>query len=1081
MARGRARASLRAALTAETAQAAIGFGLAAILLVRFVRSDAVAVGDPGAVLLVVYWSLTLPSLGQELAALVQQYPSQRNVTLRLTEPLGAPEDATEDETAEAAPVADGAAAPAARASATRVELRDVVVQAGGHTILTVDALDIAAGEHVAVVGPSGAGKSSLVGLLLGWHRAGAGAVRVDGAPLAGGALERLRRETVWVDPTVYLWNRSLHDNLAYGLGDAPATLDAALADAELAEVVERLPHGPASLLGEAGALLSGGEGQRVRFGRGVARPRPRLVILDEPFRGLSRDQRRLLLSRARALGRRDVAVRDPRHRGDGRLPACPRRRRRARRRGRGARGARGPRGLPLREPAGRRDTRAPRGLVAHGRRALASPQDVRRTRRRDPGARRVTAPDVRACLWPMSRQDELAHALAGAARVARPAPPRRFQLRHEDLTPEGAASPRVRRMAPAFLHVQGDEADASAPGGLLAVLAWAADHVRVLLPDGVEARLPPAAVAGVVRAAAEKQVAPGLDRVVARAGLSSARASEVRRALIGEALAGTVVAEGWRVRAPVGSFAASLRDAGVARRLALTAVAYGAPLALLVVAWWMVGVRATGRPGAAGLVAWVGVLAAFVAARFVASWSAGRLAIDGGRLLRARLMDGLLALDPEPLRAEGIGQLLGRVMETEAIESLALGGGLLAVAGLFELTTGAVVLALGARGSVELAFLSLALVVGLALARRFWRQLGRWSALRLGLTHDLVERMAGHRTLVAQQPPELRHVGEERALSAYERVGAALDRTAATLAVLVPRGWLLAGVAALAPAFAAGSGVAGSGVAGLVATTLGGVLFVHGALRKLSQAFPSLATAAVAWRQVAPLFPTGASAADIAPPLATVAVPPALDAPALITARALGFRYPGRSRPVLLDCSFEIRRGDRILLEGSSGGGKSTLASLVAGLRAPDAGELALDGVSHATLGLARWRERVGVVPQFHENHVFSNSVLFNLLLGRTWPPRIEDVQAAQAICRDLDLDHVVARMPSGLEQVIGDSGWQLSHGERSRLFIARALLQRLDVRVLDESFAALDPETLERVLACVLARAQTLIVIAHP
>jgi len=259
--------------------------------VRFVRSDAAAVADPGAVLLVVYWSLALPALGQEIAALVQQVPGQRNVTLRLTEPLGAPEDE--------APGVDDVPAPA-RAGAPRVELRDVVVQAGGHTILTVDALTIAPGEHVAVVGPSGAGKSSLVGLLLGWHRASAGAVTVDGAALAGAALERLRRETVWVDPTVYLWNRSLHDNLAYGLAEAPASLADAIAAAELGDVVERLPLGPASSLGEAGALLSGGEGQRVRFGRGVARPRPRLVILDEPFRGLSRDQRHLLLARARA-------------------------------------------------------------------------------------------------------------------------------------------------------------------------------------------------------------------------------------------------------------------------------------------------------------------------------------------------------------------------------------------------------------------------------------------------------------------------------------------------------------------------------------------------------------------------------------------------------------------------------------------------------------------------------------------------------------------------------------------------------------------------------------------------------------
>ena len=105
---------------------------------------------------------------------------------------------------------------------------------------------------------------------------------------------------MWVDPGVYLWNRSLHENLAYGLASAPASLEVAIAEAELAQVIARLPRGEKSALGEAGALLSGGEGQRVRFGRGVARPPARLVILDEPFRGLTRDQRRTLLARARA-------------------------------------------------------------------------------------------------------------------------------------------------------------------------------------------------------------------------------------------------------------------------------------------------------------------------------------------------------------------------------------------------------------------------------------------------------------------------------------------------------------------------------------------------------------------------------------------------------------------------------------------------------------------------------------------------------------------------------------------------------------------------------------------------------------
>jgi ATP-binding cassette subfamily B protein len=78
-------------------------------------------------------------------------------------------------------------------------------------------------------------------------------------------------------------------------------------------------------------------------------------------------------------------------------------------------------------------------------------------------------------------------------------------------------------------------------------------------------------------------------------------------------------------------------------------------------------------------------------------------------------------------------------------------------------------------------------------------------------------------------------------------------------------------------------------------------------------------------------------------------------------------------------------------------------------------------------------------------------------------------------------LGELLARMPAGLMQLVGERGWQLSHGEQSRVFLARALLQRAQVVVLDEAFGALDPITLRKVMECVEARAPTLIVIAHP
>jgi ATP-binding cassette subfamily B protein len=179
-------------------------------------------------------------------------------------------------------------------------MEGVSIRAAGHTILDRIDLNIGAGTHVAIVGPSGAGKSSLVGILLGWHRPASGRIRVDGWPLDGKRLERLRRDTVWVDPSVQLWNRALLDNLLYGVHAAASTpLNQVLDAADLRDLLEKLPDGLQTRLGEGGALVSGGEGQRVRLGRGLLRPGARLVILDEPFRGLDRERRRELLARTR--------------------------------------------------------------------------------------------------------------------------------------------------------------------------------------------------------------------------------------------------------------------------------------------------------------------------------------------------------------------------------------------------------------------------------------------------------------------------------------------------------------------------------------------------------------------------------------------------------------------------------------------------------------------------------------------------------------------------------------------------------------------------------------------------------------
>lgn len=247
-------------------------------------------GDPGRTLLFVYWAVALPVLGYEVGLLARQYPPMRNIALRLVEPLGAPED---EERSSPSP----SQTPATEGP-VGVRLCNVTALAGGHPVLLDVDLDIAPGAHVAVVGASGAGKSTLLGLLLGWHRPPAGEVLVDGLPLRGDVLDNLRASTAWVDPSVQLWNRSLLDNLRYGAA-AELDLDAVVEAARLRAVVDALPVGVDTPLGEGGALVSGGEGQRVRLGRALHRPTARLVVLDEPFRGLDRPTRTALLAGAR--------------------------------------------------------------------------------------------------------------------------------------------------------------------------------------------------------------------------------------------------------------------------------------------------------------------------------------------------------------------------------------------------------------------------------------------------------------------------------------------------------------------------------------------------------------------------------------------------------------------------------------------------------------------------------------------------------------------------------------------------------------------------------------------------------------
>ena len=286
----------RARLLVDSLQSVTGTALAVALLFRHVAGD----GELGPILLLAYWTLGLQDLGQQLVATGQQLPQYRNVALRLLAVLGAEETKEDGETA----TETAAPAVSARPGAA-IRIEGVRAVRAGHTVLDEVEVAVEPGEHVAVVGPSGAGKSSLVGLLLGWLGPAAGRILVDGEPLDPRRLADLRRQTAWVDPEVQLWNRSLLENLQYGApASAHGLAGTAVEAATLRDLMVNLPQGLQTPLGEGGALVSGGEGQRVRLGRALLRPDARLVLLDEPFRGLGRSQRLELMVRARSWWKR---------------------------------------------------------------------------------------------------------------------------------------------------------------------------------------------------------------------------------------------------------------------------------------------------------------------------------------------------------------------------------------------------------------------------------------------------------------------------------------------------------------------------------------------------------------------------------------------------------------------------------------------------------------------------------------------------------------------------------------------------------------------------------------------------------
>ncbi|GAC1456803.1 MAG: hypothetical protein NVSMB8_03860 [Candidatus Limnocylindrales bacterium] len=194
-----------------------------------------------------------------------------------------------------------------------------------------------------------------------------------------------------------------------------------------------------------------------------------------------------------------------------------------------------------------------------------------------------------------------------------------------------------------------------------------------------------------------------------------------------------------------------------------------------------------------------------------------------------------------------------------------------------------------------------------------------------------------------------------------------------------------------------------------------------------------------------------------------------------IAFHAVSFRYA--NGPVVLDdITAVFRAGETTALVGPSGAGKTTLVSLVDRFYDPTSGRITIDGVDLRSVTVRSVRERIAAVPQ--EPVLFATSVRDNIRYGRLDATTAEIDAAAQAATAT----EFIARLPEGLQTVVGERGVKLSVGQRQRIAIARALLRDAPILLLDEATSSLDNES-EYLVQEALSRlmtGRTTIVIAH-
>jgi ATP-binding cassette subfamily B protein RaxB len=220
----------------------------------------------------------------------------------------------------------------------------------------------------------------------------------------------------------------------------------------------------------------------------------------------------------------------------------------------------------------------------------------------------------------------------------------------------------------------------------------------------------------------------------------------------------------------------------------------------------------------------------------------------------------------------------------------------------------------------------------------------------------------------------------------------------------------------------------------------------------------------------------GERLADIvlASPESEVPAAPRQDLSARLELRGVGFRYSDNEPAVLKGLDIVIEPGESVAIAGPSGCGKTTLLKLMLGIHEPQIGEVRVDGVPLARLGLRSWREMIGTVMQ--DDQLFAGSIIDNISFFDASPDLawVEECAAVAAVHDE------VQAMPMGYHTLIGDMGTSISGGQKQRLLLARALYKRPKILLLDEATSALDVDRERLVNQAVRQLRLTRVIVAH-